>query len=145
MSECFDCKRFHHECEADCCRTFPLPIEIWDRNQDKIVQEMVGTIVIPILHNIRLITPTTKSGMCPFLKEDLTCNIYEDRPEPCVVFGTEKPRYMSCAFQDKEGKKRSRQSHRKIKRQNKKMVDSRGRKIDLKLLESFIEENFKKW
>lgn len=142
MSECFDCKKFHHECKAECCGTIPLPIEIWERNQDKIVQEMLGTIVLP---NLDFITPTTKSGMCPFLKEDLTCNIYEDRPEPCVVFGTEKPRYMSCAFQDKEGKKRSRQSHRKIKRQIEKLHKLRDRKFNLNTVNSFIEENFKKW
>lgn len=144
MSECFDCKKMYHKCKAECCGTIPFPKETWDKNQDKIVQEIHGTLVFPAPDG-EYITITTKSDMCVFLKEDFSCNIYKDRPPPCIVFGTEKLKYMTCPFQDKSGKERSRQSRRKIQRNSLKLSIGLRKRANNKETLNFINDNFKKW
>jgi len=103
----FDCKKMHPKCQAMCCGIVPIPKEIWERNQDKLVRECTNVIDATIA-----MIPVTESHYCPFLNEDLSCNIYEDRPEVCKKFGDESHPMLRCAFLDKNGKERSRQAQR---------------------------------
>ena len=66
--------------------------------------------------NVHFVLPVTKSGMCPFLNEDYTCNIYDDRPGVCRDFGNESHPDLACSYQTKHGTERSRQECRKLKR-----------------------------
>ena len=54
-----------------------------------------------------VVLPFTKDLSCPFLKEDLSCAIYEDRPNICRKFGDETHILMSCPVQKHDGEPRS--------------------------------------
>ena len=58
----------------------------------------------------------TGSGVCPFLGLDDRCSVYDDRPDICRVFGDESSSVASCAYQDKDGRARSRQERRAVER-----------------------------
>lgn len=73
--------------------------------------------------NKHFIQPVTKDMMCPFLNKDYTCNIYEDRPGVCRDFGNETHADLTCSYQDKDGKERSRQECRKLRRECQKRTD----------------------
>jgi Fe-S-cluster containining protein len=60
----------------------------------------------------------TEDRRCVFLNDDLSCNVYEDRPWVCKKYGDESCSFMTCPFQSKEGRIRSRQERRKIEREN---------------------------
>jgi Fe-S-cluster containining protein len=60
------------------------------------------------------VVPLTETGKCPFLKEDLGCNIYKNRPEICMKFGDETHINMTCAYQTKNGRARSTKETMKI-------------------------------
>ena len=125
-----DCSKSHSKCQASCCGIVPIPKEIYDRNKDKIItqpaeiKEFSGPdldenldmrIDVP---NIDIVVPITKNLRCPFLNvdTDLSCNIYEDRPRICRKFGDETHPQMTCIFQDKNGRCRSRQETRMLTR-----------------------------
>jgi len=77
------------------------------------------------------IVPITDDLKCTFLKDDFTCNIYHDRPHVCKKFGDETHLMMTCVFQDKNGRERSRQERRNLERKtNKKQVYSLQYLID---------------
>ena len=65
---------------------------------------------------VSLIYPQTTDGKCPFLREDLKCNIYEDRPSVCKEYGSEKVECLTCPFQDKSGRVRAAWETKTIKR-----------------------------
>ena len=98
---CFDCKKMHSKCGANCCGLVPIPKSIYADNQDKIVSvphEVVdaGDSVIPL----------TANATCIFLNSDLSCNIYENRPDICRKFGDESHPMLFCPVLDKNGKVR---------------------------------------
>lgn len=69
--------------------------------QRKVIHEIHGTskegdVLIPI----------TEDLFCPFLKKDLSCAIYEDRPDVCRKFGDESHELLCCPVQDKDGNAR---------------------------------------
>lgn len=108
----FDCKSMHDKCKAMCCGVFPVPKDIYERNQKNIV-----TYPHEVIDNHDTIIPLTKGGNCCFLNEDLSCNIYNDRPELCRRFGDESHPLLCCPYLDKSGKKRCRQSKRRVERE----------------------------
>lgn len=118
----FECTRHHPKCKALCCRVAPIEKEIFERNIDKIVRptdryfEFEGTDPLS-KKKLLLVLPITEDGYCPFSNKDLTCNIYEDRPDVCRKYGTEVHTTMCCPYQDKNGRERSRQESRKILRE----------------------------
>lgn len=54
----------------------------------------------------KVIIPITSDLLCPFLKKDLGCAIYEDRPEVCRKYGDETHPMLCCPMQDKDGNAR---------------------------------------
>lgn len=119
----FDCFKLHSKCKAMCCKAAPIEKEIWDRNQDKIVRpvedklEFLGVDPIEQRKNLAMVLPITKDAYCPFLNQDLSCNIYDDRPSVCRKYGSEAHPCLVCPFQDKTGRVRSRQENRGLLRQ----------------------------
>jgi Fe-S-cluster containining protein len=123
-----DCKKCHKQCNADCCGIFFIPKDIFDRNQDKIVNrdfqftqvDEVSLIEDLIAGNASTKAPhvvaQTKDLKCCFLNKDLSCNIYDDRPFVCRKFGDESSLHMTCQFQAKDGRVRSRQERRSLER-----------------------------
>lgn len=104
----FQCKKYHGKCKAMCCGIVPLPVILWQKNQHKIQRDVKktirGTAEKGGARNI--IIPITEDHYCPFLKKDLSCAVYEDRPEICRKFGDESHHLMCCPVQDKEGNPR---------------------------------------
>lgn len=107
----FDCKKMHPKCKAQCCGIVPIPKEIYDANKDKLVRPIVNLLDVVIAY-----IPVTEDHYCPFLNEDLSCNIYEERPEVCKKFGDESHKMLICPYLDKNGKERSRQFMRSERR-----------------------------
>jgi Fe-S-cluster containining protein len=106
-----------------CCKHAPIEKEIYERNRDSILRspnkEMEFYGMDPeTLQPVQLVMPITDDGFCPFLREDLLCNIYNDRPKACRKYGDETSKCMRCPFQDKNGRVRSRQESRKILREH---------------------------
>lgn len=107
----FECKKYHCKCEARCCGIVPIPVSTWQNNQHNLQQEIKEkrkayatnkggdrkTVIIPI----------TENGLCPFLRRDLACAIYKDRPEICRRFGDETDILLCCPMQHADGIPRS--------------------------------------
>lgn len=107
MKNKFQCKKYHGKCEAMCCGVVPIPLTLWQKNQHNIQREVKRTIRGTAEKGPRhIIIPITEDHYCPFLKKDLSCAIYEDRPEICRKFGDDSHPLMCCPMQDKEGNPR---------------------------------------
>src|ERR1700759_2775322 len=115
---CFDCKKMHPKCKAQCCGIVPIPKEIYKNNQENIIRTPHQ-----IIENEETFIPLTKDSYCVFLNEDLSCNIYEERPDICRKFGDESHPMLCCPVLDKNGNERCRQNRREIERQNKKFMN----------------------
>lgn len=115
---CFDCKKMHSKCKAACCGVVPIPKTLYDESQDKIVREPKEIMICD-----DSVIPITASGNCVFLNEDLSCNIYENRPIICEKFGDESHPMLVCPFLDKEGNERTRQDRRRQEKKCKKHID----------------------
>lgn len=109
---CFDCKKFHHKCKACCCCVFPMDKDLYEKNKDKRQRPVVKEVPWNNPQHQGLVLPMTESGQCPFLCEDYSCAIYEERPKICRDYGNETHDYLCCPVQDKDGKARSRQGVR---------------------------------
>ena len=131
----FDCKKLHTKCKAVCCKSVPIEKAVYERNVDKIIQAPISTEGfegVDGLENrtVSLIFPITKNGYCPFLREDLLCNIQDDKPSVCVKYGSEIVPCLKCPFQDKNGRVRARQETRLILRKAKKTARNFIRKAE---------------
>lgn len=98
---CPDCKLFHSECKASCCALVPFEKSLFTRN--KLLSQT------PIIEYVDLgnsVLPITEGGKCTFLKADMSCAIYNERPEVCRLFGNETEPLLSCLYQKADGSKR---------------------------------------
>lgn len=126
VSSEFKCLPVHPKCKAMCCKLAPIEKEIYERNRDRLVREVLEENewdgYDPLEKKVKsLVLPFTKDMYCPFLNQDLSCNIYEDRPHVCRTYGDESHHCMQCPYQDKNGRLRSRQETRKILRYEEKV------------------------
>jgi Fe-S-cluster containining protein len=107
----------------------------WQRNQDKVVTppiqiEYPGWSAEINANDGRRwimegdVLPITKTLKCCFLNEDLSCNIYDDRPDICKEYGKENDIQLTCAYQNKDGKANSKQVRRMIERKQAKKIDN---------------------
>jgi len=125
----FNCSEFLDECHACCCGVLPFERDLYNANEAKIVNKPVKieehNEIDPFDNKAKdFIIPITKNMKCCFLKDDNQCAIYKDRPKVCQVYGDESIASLSCYWQDKEGKKRSRQGKRLLERNSKKNLES---------------------
>jgi Fe-S-cluster containining protein len=122
----FDCNKQHPKCKAICCGCITFDKALWERNQDKVVKEPVQVLSTP---DNTQVFPITKDMRCSFLREDLHCNIYDERPDVCREYGNESSLDMSCPYLKKDGTPRSRQQRRSIQR----VVDKQGKDTEQRL------------
>mgnify|MGYP001618994626 CR=1 FL=1 len=109
----FECEKYHCKCKARCCGIVPIPVTTWQKNQHHIQKQ------VQKVHKVRAtdqdgkphlaMLPITEDGLCPFLKEDLKCAIYADRPKVCKQFGDESHWALRCPMQHKDGTPRSKE------------------------------------
>lgn len=118
-----DCSKCHSRCLAECCScSVPISKDIYERNKHKIVTQPIEIIETEgyglDIKNEKAIVALTKHHQCIFLNEDLSCNIYDDRPWLYKKFGNETHPFLTCSHQSKEGRIRSRQERRAIERKS---------------------------
>jgi Fe-S-cluster containining protein len=65
----------------------------------------------------------TENFACPYLSDTFHCSIYRDRPDVCKLYGNESQINLTCQYQDKNGRMRSRQERRAVERKITKFID----------------------
>lgn len=148
-----DCKKCHLKCKASCCGITPIPRQIFESNKDKIVTEPQEVIYdcgppipktkeepIDLLTSEEVAIPITETGRCCFLNKDLSCNIYEDRPNVCRRFGDESHINLTCLFMSQDGRIRTRQETRSLYRRSIKNAEA-FRKVLTSNKENHFSEN----
>lgn len=118
-----DCKAMHPTCKANCCHVFPIPKKTWVAW--KHLKQREVTEVLEIVDTERAVVPMTKDARCAFLSADLSCAIYEHRPEICRKFGDESHPFLTCIYADKEGNRRTRTQRRQLERSISKDISNR--------------------
>ncbi len=130
---CFNCSKCLHKCKAICCSIIPIEKEFFESHEHLAIRPVVEKqemffpkIEEEILEDLQEyckiipekmhVVPITEDAKCCFLKEDLSCAIYEERPRICRDFGNEKHLYLTCIYQTKDGNVRSRQERRSLER-----------------------------
>ena len=112
-----DCSKCLNKCKAGCCGVIPFERKFIVKH--KPVREVIKEIDVG--HDTVVLE--TKGMVCPFLGEDYHCTIYKDRPEVCRLYGNEGQINLTCQWQDKNGRMRSRQERRNIEREISKFMD----------------------
>lgn len=75
-----------HKCGAMCCYNIPFEENELERFAEKIVNPVINTE--PIGDAVLAYTDLDMDkNKCPFLRFDCKCNIYENRPRVCRLFG----------------------------------------------------------
>ena len=126
------------KCHACCCGMIPIEKDLYNANIDKIVTKPVDitedTFPDPFDKGKEkdFLMPRTENGKCCFLKDDYKCAIYEDRPRICKTYGDESIASLSCHWQDKTGRKRSRQARRLLQRKSLENLNSYLKKKKIK-------------
>ena len=90
-----------HRCESRCCYNIPFENNELERFKDKIVNEVkftepFGPAVVAFTVDDFF---DMEHNKCPFLRHDCKCNIYDDRPEVCRLYG-EIPQ-LHCEYRKK--------------------------------------------
>ncbi len=74
------------KCKAKCCYNVPFENGELEKYADKIVNRVLFTLPV-----FGAVVPFTgkdmQSNRCPFLRQELKCNIYENRPDICRKMG----------------------------------------------------------
>ena len=75
-----------HKCKACCCYNIPFERGELERFADRIVTPVrftlpLGRAKVAFTHD------EPSLNRCPFLRLDFRCNIYDQRPEVCRLFG----------------------------------------------------------
>jgi len=124
-----NCLPFHKHCHAECCSdSAPLPRDLITRFADKVINAPIEIIEdkdeVSVFENEE---PSylykTAMGICMFLNTDYSCNIYESRPTICRKFGDETHPFLCCTVQTKDGHARSKQSKKRVQREQQKYAN----------------------
>jgi len=75
-----------HKCHACCCYNIPFDSGELERFKDKIVRPVLFTDNL-FGALVAFTDPSPENNKCPFLRDDYKCNIYENRPEVCRLYG----------------------------------------------------------
>lgn len=92
-----------YKCKASCCANVPLPIGFMEAYEEKIVTPIIGRTSLPYRHDLGMcelvFTDTAfEKNRCPFLRKDCKCNVYENRPRICRMFGEEDHPLLKCQY-----------------------------------------------
>lgn len=101
----FECKKYHGKCGARCCGIVPFKKSLWNKKKS-VTQRPYTEIIEGKSKEGKVVIPLTPDLLCTFLKEDLSCAIYDERPEVCRKFGDETHAMLCCPMQDKDGNER---------------------------------------
>src|ERR1700761_4646488 len=102
VKNCPNCPAFHSVCKSSCCGPVPIPTSTYLKNKH-LIQKTVVEVQDLGDHTL----PITDTLSCCFLTGDLSCMIYNDRPDVCKKFGDETDLLMTCVYQTKDGNERN--------------------------------------
>lgn len=74
------------KCNACCCYNIPFDANELIRYADKIVNPVLFTMSLGAAM-VAFTNEKPALNKCPFLRKDYKCNIYENRPRVCRLFG----------------------------------------------------------
>lgn len=94
-----------------CCKGVPFDKEMFQRNSHKIVRPFTKLGLLPN----NQILPYTEDMFCVFLRDDMRCNVYDERPQICRDFGCKNTK-VKCPFLNTLGKKRGEVKIKQLKR-----------------------------
>ncbi|RAP31297.1 hypothetical protein DID76_03025 [Candidatus Marinamargulisbacteria bacterium SCGC AG-414-C22] len=124
-----DCSNFvPNQCKAYCCGPVPMHKNVYFKHKHKCYREVKDELWL----EDDMILPDTQQQYCTFLGPDYKCLIYDDRPDPCKLFGKSDSPLLQCPFMDKNGKKRS--------SEERKVVEIEFEQA-LKMVQSGVDEN----
>lgn len=96
------------KCKASCCYNVPHTKYTLNTNKKNIVNPIIRLLEQEAKDNDgrKLYLPVTdnsfKNNKCPFLRGDCRCNIYDNRPWVCRMFGTppkdETSKLLRCGW-----------------------------------------------
>lgn len=90
-----NCSQYLSRCKAQCCGPAPIP-----KNKLNILKEFIVRDIVEIikLRPGHMVAPITESKYCCFLGKDFKCNIYDNRPHVCQIFGKGINRKLQCSW-----------------------------------------------
>jgi Fe-S-cluster containining protein len=108
----FDCsKAVPHICKADCCGCFPFHKITFELFKNKIIEKPIE--INEFKNNgDEFILLLTKSGKCIFLTKNFKCNIHDDRPNICRIFGINE--FLQCPHISAAGEIRNKEDKKAI-------------------------------
>ncbi len=109
-----NCEGCLMRCKGECCQNVPLPARLFEKN--KVLRPITKMLDVGEQLGEAYVVPVTDDNRCPFLDEQFHCSIYDQRPIVCRKFGDESCTFLTCSWQDKDGRIRSRQERRKVDR-----------------------------
>lgn len=74
------------KCNAHCCYNIPFDRNELERFADKIVNPVLFTAPLGAAV-VAFTNENIGQNKCPFLRRDFKCNIYDNRPGVCRLFG----------------------------------------------------------
>lgn len=118
-----NCENCIKRCRANCCRG-PVPftrefVESHTPVRPILLMRQLDEKHIAVLADDNTLPKKTKNqinAVCPFLGLDDRCSVYDDRPPVCRRYGDESVMFMTCSYQDKDGRVRSRQERRHVEK-----------------------------
>lgn len=93
-----------YKCKAACCYNLALPVGFIDRFADKIVWPVIRREILPISDSVPERSELVYTSFayddnkCPFLRADYKCNVYENRPTICRLFGEKDHPLLKCQY-----------------------------------------------
>lgn len=118
-----NCESMVKKCEALCCHVVPMEKDRFERNRHRLINKDFMLASLGKKHNhegelVDHVLPLTESMRCPFndTENGYRCNIYDDRPQVCKVYGNGLARCTSCPFFKGNGKKRSKKERKELER-----------------------------
>jgi Fe-S-cluster containining protein len=99
-------------CRGDCCGVVPFPRGFLDEHREATAVDV--RVVIPE-GEFELILGHDKT--CVFChRETGLCNVYDQRPQLCRIFGVGEDLYLQCPWLVPDGTRRSRARRRRLAR-----------------------------
>lgn len=115
-----NCVALLNKCHAECCGPCPIPIATWRSRQ----ADVQGEIEYAEDDGSGFVHALTTDGNCPFKSpKTYRCVLYpaQGQPDPrnpvCAKFGDESHPCMTCRWQDKDGRVRSRGERKQVSRE----------------------------
>jgi Fe-S-cluster containining protein len=110
-----NCEGCLARCKGECCQNVPLPKRLFTAER-KCFRPIRKILDVGDQFGEPYIVPVTDDNRCPFLDPEFHCSIYDERPIVCQKFGDESCTFLTCSWQDKDGRMRSRQERRNLDR-----------------------------